>query len=60
MHTGAENPQSFTAATIGGHVGINKTVEHISSRFFWPDITGDVKQFCNTCRTCQLSKDIAI
>ena len=42
MHTGAENPQSFTASTIGGHVSINKTVERISSRFYWPDITGAV------------------
>ena len=60
MHTGTENPQSFTAATIGGHVSINKTVEQISSRFYWPDITGAVKQFCRTCRICQLSKDITI
>ena len=60
MHTGTENPQSFTACTIGGHVGISKTVERISSRFYWPDITGAVKQFCRTCRTCQLSKEIAI
>ena len=60
MHTGTESPQSFTAATIGGHISINKTVEQINSRFYWPDITGAVKQFCRTCRTCQLSKDIAI
>ena len=60
MHTGAVYPHSFTTLSIGGHIGINKTVECISSQFLWPDITGDVKLFCNTCRTCQLYKDLAI
>ena len=60
MHTGAEHLQSFMAMSIGSHIGINKTIECISTRIFWPDITGDVKVFCKMCRMCQLSKDITI
>ena len=26
----------------GGHIGVNKTAEKISSRYYWPNITGDV------------------
>ena len=42
MHASAEVMEELTAKGIGGHIGINKTVEYISSRFYWPNINGDV------------------
>ena len=40
MHEGCETSDEMTAKGIGGHIGINKTVERIASRYYWPDING--------------------
>ena len=36
-----------------GHQGIERTVNLISRRFYWPDITGCVKSYCSKCERCQ-------
>ena len=33
----------------GGHLGIRKTREKITSNFYWPGIDGDVARFCHSC-----------
>ena len=43
-----------------GYIGINKTIRAVCFRFYWPDISGEVRNFINTCRKCQMKKDIAI
>ena len=51
---------TMTGQNTGGYIGVNKTAEKISSRYYWPNITGDVRQFCKTCHTCQMKKELAI
>ena len=38
-----------TAKYTGGHLGINKTHDNVSSQFYWPNIREDVTQYCKTC-----------
>ena len=40
-------------ARMGGHLGRKKTKHRISTHFFWPGLTADVKIFCETCDECQ-------
>ncbi len=43
---------------IGGHLGRDKTIHKICSRFYWkPDMTGDIKRFVETCDVCQKVND---
>ena len=42
-----------TAKYTGGHLGINKTHNKVSSRFYWHNIREDVMQYCKTCEQCQ-------
>ena len=42
MHAGADIMDELTAKGLSGHIGINKTVERIASRYYWPDINGSV------------------
>lgn len=42
----------------GGHLGQDKTLHKICSRFYWkPDMTSDVKKFIETCDICQRVND---
>ena len=42
--------------TIGHkiHHGINQTIERLKSKFFWPNLRTEVKNFIENCRTCAL------
>ena len=60
MHAGADIMHELTAKGLSGHIGINKTVEHIASRYYWPDISGSVCKYINTCLVCQIAKERAI
>ena len=35
-----------------GHLGINKTLERVKDRFYWPGCTKDVKDWCRACDLC--------
>eukprot|EP00731_Ephydatia_muelleri_P007412 Em0003g1660a len=37
----------------GGHFGRDKTLQKICSRFYWQNMTNDVKEHVRTCDTCQ-------
>ena len=53
-HSGSNSEDVDYIATIqGGHLGINKTKEKISSRYYWPNIKEDVTSFIHTCEKCQ-------
>ena len=39
-----------------GHFGDKKTVDILSTHFFWPQMRRDVKQFVARCTTCQNAK----
>ena len=36
-----------------GHLGTTRTLEKAVTRFFWPGMTKDVSQYCDTCEICQ-------
>ena len=38
---------------IGCHLGRDKTVEKVSSRFFWRDMNADIREFVQCCDKCQ-------
>jgi len=38
---------------MSGHEGINKTVDRILARFWWPGLHGDVSRYCRSCDVCQ-------
>ena len=38
---------------FGGHQGVKKTEDRISTNFYWPGIHGDVVRFCRSCDVCQ-------
>ena len=53
-HSGNNSEDVDYIATIqGGHLGINKTTEKISSRYYWPNIKEDITSFIHTCEKCQ-------
>ena len=60
MHAGAQVMDELTAKGIAGHIGINKTLEWILSRFYWPEINGNMRRYVNTCLVCQIAKERAI
>jgi len=42
--------------TTQGHPGSKKTKSTINDRFYWPHMSRDIKQFCNSCTICQRCK----
>ena len=40
---------------IAGHLGREKTLKRILSRFYWPAVQLNVRKYCRECPECQLS-----
>jgi len=40
------------SSSIGGHFGINKTLEKVRKRFYWASCKQDVEHWCKTCKVC--------
>ncbi|KAL5475858.1 hypothetical protein EMCRGX_G025729, partial [Ephydatia muelleri] len=40
-------------APLAGHMGRNKTLCRVLQRFYWPNINGDVAEWCRSCPNCQ-------
>ena len=38
---------------VAGHMGIRRTLDRITTSFYWPGIYADVKRYCSSCDTCQ-------
>ena len=43
---------------LSGHHGVFKTQQRILSRFWWPNMYDDVKEFVNGCELCQRVKPV--
>ncbi|GFW24922.1 hypothetical protein TNCV_3846561 [Trichonephila clavipes] len=43
-------------SVFGGHMGVKKTKERIKYNFFWPNMSGEIAKFVQTCKGCQLRK----
>lgn len=41
-----------------GHLGQQKTLARIASRFYWPHLYMDVIDFCKSCSECQLTATV--
>uniref|UniRef100_A0A452IYV4 Gypsy retrotransposon integrase-like protein 1 n=1 Tax=Gopherus agassizii TaxID=38772 RepID=A0A452IYV4_9SAUR len=39
---------------FGGHLGVDKTLDRILRRFYWPGIHAEVQRYCASCPECQL------
>ena len=51
VHEGLGN--SSKAMALSSHYGQKSTIEKISSRFFWHNISGDVSDYIRKCEPCQ-------
>ncbi|XP_063315604.1 uncharacterized protein LOC134615116 [Pelobates fuscus] len=38
---------------LAGHLGLNRTKHRLTQRFFWPDISKELRQYCQSCDVCQ-------
>ena len=38
---------------IGGHLGRDKTIEKITSRFYWRNMNAEIREFVAHCDRCQ-------
>ena len=48
--------QSCHASTTSGHFGVQKTQAKVSERFWWPNMSADVRAFVASCYFCQTHK----
>ena len=39
-----------------GHLAAGKTFQRIAVSFFWPNMKKEIKEYCRTCRSCQLKR----
>lgn len=44
-----DDPQS-------AHLGVQKTIDRILDRYYWPGVSRDVKKYIKKCQTCHMSK----
>ena len=57
-------PRSMVPSTLhslhncrtGGHLGVEKLLDRVRSRFYWPGWTQDVKEWCKSCHDCAANK----
>ncbi|XP_075785301.1 uncharacterized protein LOC142829504 [Pelodiscus sinensis] len=43
-----------------GHMGTEKTLARVLSRFFWPGVYQEVRDYCQSCPNCQLASDSGV
>ena len=48
--------QELQCKETAGHLGAEKTIEKIQSRFFWISLNSDVRKFVKECFSCQKVK----
>ena len=39
-------------SSVGGHLGVTKTLEKIRVRYYWPGCKSDIRRWCSQCNTC--------
>lgn len=39
-----------------GHQGVERTLQLVRSRYYWPNMYSDVEKWCKTCQRCVVSK----
>uniref|UniRef100_A0A8C5MY28 Gypsy retrotransposon integrase-like protein 1 n=1 Tax=Leptobrachium leishanense TaxID=445787 RepID=A0A8C5MY28_9ANUR len=38
---------------LAGHLGHRRTLHRLTQSFFWPGLSGEVREYCRTCEVCQ-------
>ena len=38
---------------LGGHRGVAKTLDRVTSEFYWPGMHDDIRRYCWSCDVCQ-------
>ncbi|GBG89027.1 hypothetical protein CBR_g48636 [Chara braunii] len=46
----------FHDAPATGHFGVNRTIDRLRQRFWWPGLLGDVTRYCESCEVCRRCK----
>ena len=44
------------SSPLAGHSGISRTIRKIKSKYNWPSLRKDVKNFIKNCKSCQINK----
>jgi len=44
--------RQYHAGDTAGHFGIQKTLDQVKRRFYWPSSREDTKRFCRRCAEC--------
>ena len=44
-------------STLSGHLGVTKTLQSLKQKYWWKNMRKDVRQYINSCKTCQSSKN---
>ncbi len=47
-----QSAHSKPQSDLHPHQGLNKTRQEVCEKYFWPNITDDVKKYCNECDLC--------
>jgi len=48
--------QEYHDGVLGGHSGIAKTLDKISSKFYWPHMRSQIREYVLSCTICQQAK----
>ena len=48
--------EELHSGELSGHLGEEKTLNHLKERFYWPGHWNDVRNWCNICSTCATKK----
>lgn len=38
------------------HLGVKKTVDRVFTKYYWPNVSQDVKEYVQRCKVCKMSK----
>ena len=55
----AEVLSDLHEGTLGGHLGVDKTLARLKERFYWPGHYNDVHEWCRSCAVCASRKSPA-
>ena len=53
----SEIMQLLHGSRTSGHLGREKTLKKIQSRFYWPGMTSDIARWCEMCTLCSQRRD---
>ena len=48
--------QEIHEGVVSGHLGEQKMIHQLKERFYWPGMTEDVRNWCQTCANCATKK----